>query len=254
MTARIRAALAHREAGTTLTEVLVAMLIMSIVVIATASLTIGFGRTTAQNTARQDQIDVARTAVERMSKTTRTAVKPSQLLASCESTCAQVDSFLQGTTTSMKFYANLDNVGNSVGPSQITYTIGTSGADAGVLIEKVQIPDFPQPTNGNSYSYCNAEAVGASADCKKRLTVRRLATGVVLSASEPTFSYFRADGSPLSATGSGLSAADLERVMAIEIRLKVRSSSSSAPAPTTYIQRITLPNAQAILQGEDTTP
>lgn len=202
MLARIRVGRGHREAGTTLTEVLVAMLIMSIVVIATASLTIGLARTTAQTTARQDQVDVARTAVERVSKTTRTAVKPSQLLSSCESACVEVDSFLQGTATSMKFYANLNNVGNSVGPSQITYTIGTTGSDAGVLLEKVQIPDSPTPT-GSGYTYCNAEAAGASAACKGRLTTRRLATGVVTSAAEPTFSYFRADGTLLGTAGSG---------------------------------------------------
>jgi type II secretory pathway pseudopilin PulG len=252
MVRRIRGAMERRDAGTTLTEVLVVMLILGIVVAATASLTITLTRTTAQNTARQDQIDVARVAVERLSKTTRTAVKPSQLSTSCQGACAEVDAFLQGTASSMSFYANLNNDKNLVGPSRVTYSIASTGADAGVLIEKVQVPDQPTPSPAGFYSYCPAETAGASSDCKKRLTVRRLATGVVLDAAP--FAYFQSDGVPLPVPASGLSATDLEKVMGVEVRLKLRSTGANAPAATTYIQRITLPNAQAILQGEDGTP
>lgn len=251
MRARMTVAPGRRDAGTTLTEMLVVMLIMGIVVATTATLTISMNRTIAQNTARQDQIDVARTAVERMSKTTRAAVKPSQIItAGCEATCALVDSFLQGDGLSMKFYGNLNNPGNTVGPSQITYTIGTSGADAGVLVEKVQVPEHY--TGSGSYVYCPAESPGASTDCKSRLTTRRLATGV--STSTSVFTYYDANGVPLIPTASGLSATDLAKVMAIEVRLTVQNASSSRPLPTTYIQRITLPNAQVLLQGEDDTP
>jgi len=252
MGARSRRATARRDAGMTLTELMVVMLIMGIVVAATATLTIGMSRTTGQNVARQDQIDVARAAVERISKTTRTAVKPSQLLSSCSVSCAEVDAFLQGKNLSVKFYANLDNPGNSVGPSQVTYTIATSGADAGVLIEKVQRPDSNIPTS-SGYAYCNAEVAGATSACRSRLTVRRVAPGV--STAKPVFAYFAGNGDPLIPVASGLSAADLEKVLAIEVTLTVRSASPTAPRPTTYIQRITLPNAQAVMQqGEDATP
>lgn len=257
MRARITAALRRRDAGTTLTEMLVVMVILGLVVATTATLTISMNTTIAQNTARQDQIDVARTAVERLSKTTRTAVKPSQLLTNCSATCIAIDSFLQGDGLSMKFYGNLDNPvsatnpGGTVGPSQISYVIGTSGADAGVLIEKVQVPDSPSGSS-NGYAYCAAEAPGADAACKKRLTTRRLATGV--STATSAFTYYDASGVQLVPTASGLSATDLAKVMAIEVRLTVQSASSTRPLPTTYIQRITLPNAQVLLQGEDDTP
>lgn len=255
MRARLRAASEWRDAGTTLTEMVVVMLIMSIVVVTTVSLTISLGRTTAQNSARQDQIDVGRIAVERLSKTARTAVKPSQLQPTCDTACGEVDAFLQGGSYSMKFYANLDNVSNLVGPSQVTYTLATTGTDAGVLVEKVQTPD-PVAVPGNppptGYTYCNAEATGATGACKSRLTVRRLATGV--QTGTPVFTYYQANGDPLPASASGLTADQLEKVMAIEVQLTVKSPSASAPGATTYIQRITLPNAQAILQGEDKTP
>lgn len=244
-----RAARGRRDAGTTLTELLVVMVILGIVVAATAAVTIGLNRTTSQSIARQDLVDAARVGVERVSKTTRTAVKPSQLLSSCSTSCTEVDAFLQGGAFSMKFYANLDNAGNTVGPSQITYTIATSGADAGVLVEKVQRPDSNIPTT-SGYTYCNAEATNANATCKSRLTVRRLVSGVQTGSA--VFTYYGSDGARLVPASSGLSAGDLEKVLGIEVNLTVRSASVGAPKPVTYIQRITLPNAQAVMQqGED---
>lgn len=240
-----------RDAGMTMTEMLVVMLIFGIVVAATTTITISMSRTNGQNIARQDLVDEARTAVERISKTTRTAVKPSQLLSNCVSSCADVDAFLQGTPTSMKFYANLDNEGNLVGPSQVTYTIATSGPDAGVLIEKVQVPDPIPPGSTSGYVYCNAEAAGASSACRERLTVRRLAEDVDTSGAS-VFQYFKGYGDRLTAGATGLSAGDLEKVVGIEINLTVRSASTTAPQPVTYIQHVTLPNAQAVMQqGED---
>ncbi|RMI13103.1 hypothetical protein EBM89_05900 [Cellulomonas triticagri] len=249
----MRERLGRDDRGTTLTETLVVMVIMSIVVITTASLTIGITRTTAQNSTRQDQIDSARTSVERVSKTVRTSVRPSQLLSGCAGACLDASAFMSGSTLSMKFFANLDNVNAAVGPSQVSYTVATSGADAGVLLERVQVPDPVSPTS-NGWVYCDPDASGASTECKKRLTVRRYASGV--DTSKPVFTYWGADGGQLIPGGSGaLSAADLKKVIAVEVTLKVSSSRPNSPGPTTYIQRITLPNAQAFVQqGEDSTP
>lgn len=253
MGARFREALSRRDSGTTLTEMLVVMLIMGIVVAATATLTIGLSRTTGQNIARQDQIDAGRTAVERISKTTRTAVKPSQLIGSCSAACEATSAFLQGGALTTQFYANLDNPGNSVGPSRITYSVATSGTDRGVLIEKVQRPDSSVPTS-DGYTYCNAEASGATADCKARLTVSRYTAGV--STAQAVFTYWDAAGIPITPPAGGtLSATQLKDVLAVEITLTVQSSSPTAPRSTTFIQRITLPNAQAVIEaGEDQTP
>ncbi|GIG24242.1 type II secretion system protein [Cellulomonas denverensis] len=242
--------LRSEDRGTSLTEMLIVMLILGIVIAAAASLSIMLTRANGQNVARQDQIDAARVAVERMSKTTRTAVKPSQLITSCNATCDQVEAFMQGGDLSMKFYGNLDNAKNAVGPSQITYTIASSGAKAGVLVEKVQIPDSPNPTS-NGYQYCNAEATGASAECKSRLRTRDVVSGVQTSSA--VFTFYGPGGTRLNPGAGGvLSAADLNKVLSVEITLTVQSDSPTRPDPTTYIQRITLPNAQAVIpQGED---
>ncbi|HEY0118357.1 MAG TPA: hypothetical protein VGC04_06235 [Cellulomonas sp.] len=230
----------------TLTELAVVMLILGIIVAATATLSIGFTRTNAQNTSRQTQIDDARQGVERISETLRTAVKPSQLLSTCTG-CGDVDAFMQGADLSVQFYANIDNPGNSVGPSRTTYTVATSGADAGVLVEKLQTPESAQPGN-SGYQYCDAEATNASSECKGHLKVRRIAAGVQTNA--PIFKYYDASGARLDTSSGGLVEGDLEKVLSIEVVLTVQSTDVTKPDPTTYIQRITLPNAEAVLRQD----
>ena len=256
-----RALARGRDRGMTITEMAVVMLILGIIVAATATLSIGFTRTNAENVSRQDQIDIARSAVERVTQTVRTAVKPALLTATCTDSCADVDAFMQGKDLSMQFYANLDNRANVTGPSRVTYSVGVSGTDAGVLIEKVQTPDDQDPATPlivdpgpNGYVYCNADLSGASEACKSHVTTRRLAEGVLTDSQHaPIFRYFGPSGERLSPnTTTGLSADDLANVLAIEIDLTVQSTNVTKPQPTTYIQRVTLPNSQAVLrQGKD---
>ena len=221
------------------------MMVLAVVVATTVSLTIGFQRTNAANTSRQDQIDVARTAVERMSKTVRTAVKPSQL-----STCTgcTADAFLSAGDFSVQFYANLDNSGNITGPSRISYSIATTGVDAAVLIEKAQVPDANPPT-GSGYVYCDAEATGANAACKARLVTHRLAAGVSAVTGAPVFKYYDTAGTRMiPAAGASLTAAQMTTLLAVEVAVSVRSPGATAVGPTTYVQRITMPNSQAVFR------
>lgn len=245
----------HRptDAGTSLTELLISMLLFGIVLIAVSTLSIGFTKTNQQNINRQDQIDAARVATESMSKTLRTAVMPSQLTATCAGACS-TDAFVLGQDFAVQFYANLNNSGNLRGPSRVTYTVTTDAKGVSSLVEKIQTPDnaTPGPTG---YAYCPAEAAGASTECKGHLKVRTLATGV--QKVTPIFTYYSATSStPLSpaTNGGSLSAADLGKVLAIELHVTVQKQASVRANPTTYIQRITLPNAQAVLRQQEETP
>ncbi|MGV8967937.1 MAG: PulJ/GspJ family protein [Cellulomonas sp.] len=249
---RHRVARNHADRGTTLTELLVVMLIMGIVTAATAALTIGFQRTNAQNVSRQDQIDTARTAVEAMSKTIRTAVKPVQISSSCGG-CTQ-DAFVAAGDFTVQFYANLNNQGNVVGPSRVSYAVSTSGATAGQLIESIQVPDSVVLIGAAGYVYCPATAVGATAACKARLKTRPVGFGILTPAGGPIFKYYDIQGNRMSpASGASLTALQLAHVLAIEIVVQAKSQNATTTgAPTTYIQRVMLPNAQAVIrQGED---
>jgi prepilin-type N-terminal cleavage/methylation domain-containing protein len=255
MTGRARRALREQnERGSSLTELLVVMLIMGIITAAVASLTIGFQRTNAQNITRQDQIDAARTAVERVSKTVRTAVKPSQLATTCALAFCTEDAFMRAEDFSVQFYANLNNDKNLIGPSRVSYAVATSGATAGQLVEKVQRPDSNVPTS-TGYAYCDAEAAAASADCKGRLSTRVITRGIQTPATTPLFKYYDTTGARLTtaaATGT-LTADQLEKVLSIELTVAVQSANAQA-APTTYIQRVTLPNSQAVIRQGSETP
>jgi prepilin-type N-terminal cleavage/methylation domain-containing protein len=244
--ARLRGRLAD-DRGTTLAELLVVMMIIGIVVAATATLTIGFQRTNAQTVVRQDQVDAARAASERMSKTMRTAVRPNQLAPGC-STCTG-DAFIAATRTSLQFYANLDNVDNQVGPSRVTYVLQSTPKDGTALVEKVQRPEDSEPGPAG-YTYCPAESPTASVACKNKLTVRTLATGVVTGGPD-LFQYFQNGGEPLSVPATGLTGSALTSIVQIEFRLTVQKVAATPVGSTTYIQRVTLPNAQALITDEE---
>ena len=243
-----------RERGSSLTELLVVMLITGIIMAAIGSLTIGFQRTNAQNVSRQDQIDAARTAVERISKTVRTAVKPSQLTTTCTLTFCTEDAFMRAQDFSVQFYANLNNAKGLVGPSRVSYAVASSGVTAGQLVEMVQQPDSIVPTS-SGYAYCDAAATGATTDCKNRLTTRVVARGVQTPAGAPLFKYYDTSGVrliPDAATGT-LTSVQLEQVLSIELTVAVQSANARA-VPTTYIQRVTLPNSQAVIRQGSETP
>ncbi|MEZ0449646.1 PilW family protein [Cellulomonas sp. ICMP 17802] len=233
-----------------MTELLVTMLIFGVVLAAIMTLSIGFMKTNGQTTTRQNQVDTARVVVETVSRNLRTAVMPSQLTSTC-SGCTQ-DAFVVGKDFAVQFYANINNPGNSVGPSRVTYTLSTSGTTAGDLVEKIQVPDSNVPT-ASGYVYCDAEAVGASATCKARLKTRTVAKGVQ-SSGQPIFAYYDGVGARLSpaTAGGSLSSLDLSHVLSVELMVSVQAKTGIKVDPTTYIQRLTLPNAQAVLRQEET--
>ncbi|AEI12315.1 MULTISPECIES: PilW family protein [Cellulomonas] len=248
MTNRLR----RDDSGTTLAELLIGMTIFTVLMAAVTTMAIGYHRVNAQSVARQDQIDATRTASERLTKVIRTAVKPSQLISCATSVCSDIDAFVSASTTSMKFYANLDNAGNTVGPRQVTYAFEATGTGVGRLVERVQRPDSSTP-GSNGYSYCDATSAGASAACRSRMTSKVLAEGVRTDGPVPLFTYFDNAGAAMTpGTGGALTSAQIDQVLSIEFTLRVRSDDQNSTGPTTYIQRILLPNSQAVLRpGED---
>ncbi|MCG2800103.1 MAG: hypothetical protein L6367_16385 [Cellulomonas sp.] len=232
--------------GTSLVEMLVAMALFLVVLVTVTSLTINFTKANAANISRQDQIDSARTAIEAMSKTLRTSVKPSQLASGCGTACS-VDAFLVGQDDRVQFYANLDNAGNAIGPSRVTYWV-----DSAVLKERIQVPLSYSETAG--YTYCDASAVGASAACLATVSDRDLAAGVVTT-DAPIFQYYKLGSDTVldpDAAGGSLSSDDLGNLVAVELTVTVRAPNATTVDPSTYIQRVYLPNAQAAINTEAT--
>jgi prepilin-type N-terminal cleavage/methylation domain-containing protein len=231
------------DTGLTLAELSVTMLILGILTTAVMVLVNGSERLAVQNTTRVDQINTGRTAVEAMSKSLRTAVLPSQVGATCPDGAPETDprcvlaaseaAFLQGTATSVQFYGNLDNVNNTIGPSRVTYTV-----TGGTLVETIQAPDAHAP-DSFAYRYCDP---GPS--CPVR--TRTLATGVLT--ASPIFTYYDASGARINRTT--LTATDLEKVDAVDIVVTVKTASAVGAPPTTFVQRVALPNADSVFRND----
>ena len=242
---------ARGDDGTTLTELNITMIVLAVIVAATVSLIVGFERSNAENMSRQEQIDSARYSVELMSRSLRAAVKPAQISAACTTTTCTEDAFLEGDDFLVRFYANLNNASGSVGPSRVTYTV-----TGGNLVESIQIPDSPTPS-ATGFQYCDATAAAATAQCKARLSTRLLAEGVQTDAAVPLFRFWDKDGTLIDpdAHGGSLDGTEMNTVVAVELVINVQAPNATRAAPTEYVQRIMLPNVQAIIrQEEEETP
>jgi prepilin-type N-terminal cleavage/methylation domain-containing protein len=219
------------QSGFTLAEMVVAISILGVVLAMVMTMTISAQRSLGGNIARLDQVQQGRLAIESMTKTLRTAVRPTQLNATCTG-CDQ-SAFLQGDGRRVQFYANINNPSNIIGPSRVAYTVNASGN----LIETIQPPNA-HAANDYNYQYCTPGPT-----CP--ITTRTIARGVPASAT--LFTYYDSQGVPFSSLP--LSTTDLPRVDSMDVQVVVQRSSQVAPA--TFIQRVTLPNADAVSQ---TTP
>ncbi|MCZ2824683.1 MULTISPECIES: PulJ/GspJ family protein [unclassified Modestobacter] len=233
-----RSAALRGEEGVTLVELMVSIFVASLVMAATVTLIAGVGRTSARNEARLDQVNTARNSVEVMARSLRSAVRQSQLLSSCAG-CTAEPAVVSASGYSVVLYSNLDNTGNNAGPRKVSYAVATSGTTAGQLTEVVQRPDSATPGAGG-YQFCTT----ADSACAARRSTRLLASGVRTDGTVPLFSYLDAAGAALA--GSTLSSTQREAIVAVELSLRVVGTSPSARGDTTFIQRVLLPNAQAL--------
>ena len=226
--------LKRSDEGVTLIEMVVVIAILSGVLAMVMTVIIAAQKNVNGNSARLDQIQQGKVAMESMSKTLRTAVRPSQLNATCTG-CDQA-AFLQGNARSVQFYANINNPANILGPSRVSYTVSNSG----VLTETLQAPN-PHAATDYNYQYCTP---GPGCTVISRV----LARGVSL--NKTMFTYYDASNNTFSTLP--LASADLPRVDSIDIIVNV--SSSAQVSSTTFTQRVTLPNADAVQQTAVPTP
>jgi prepilin-type N-terminal cleavage/methylation domain-containing protein len=217
------------EEGFTLTEMIVVIMILGLVLAAVQTTLIVTNRTVGDNGRRVDQTSQARTAIDSMSKVLRTAVLPSQL----NGTCASCDTaaFIQGTSTSVQFYADLNNDANIIGPSRVTYSLV-----GGVLTESIQPPNA-HAANDYNYQYCTP-----GAGCV--VPTRVLARGV--GSTAPIFTYYDKNG--VVFPDSTLTATELAQVDSIDIVVSVKASTQQTIHGTTLTTRVTLPNADSVTQ------
>lgn len=232
MSAVLRRVRAGADDGVTLAELLVTMMILSVVMAALAMLFVGSMRTTAATQGRLDETGDARIAVSAMGRSLRTAILPSQLYdASSTATAA----FISADPRAISFYANIDNVNNTVGPTRVRYWVDASGS----LWESKQVPNA-RAAGDTTFVYCTP-GPGCTTVKQKVLARGVPTTGTI-------FTYYDELGAQM--TGSTLTVAQMERVDAIDIAVTVQRPKTPGGG-STYNLRVALPNHDAVVKGED---
>jgi hypothetical protein len=226
-----RMSLHRTDSGLGLVELLVAISLSSILLVTCATLFLGSLRTTTTTQGRLVEIDDGRIAISAMGEALRTAILPSQLF---DSVNAAEAAFIEATPYSIRFYANINNDSNTVGPSKVTFTVSASG----VLTESVQKPNPFDPDNPR-FIYCSTCTVGNIV----------LARGVSVSGN-PIFTYYDALGNKL--VGATLTADQLEIVDSVDIAVTVAQKGVGGNG-STFNLRVALPNHDAVMrvQNED---
>jgi prepilin-type N-terminal cleavage/methylation domain-containing protein len=221
----------HGDGGYTLVELVVVIFVLGLVLAGVQTTLIMTQKTVAQNGQRLDQNAQAKTAMDSMSRILRTAVLPSQLNAT--GTTGSAAAFIQGTATSVQFYANLNNDANTVGPSRVTYTV-----TSGTLTETIQAPNAHAVGDYN-YQYCTPGAAGCNT-VVTRVLARNVQTGNAI------FTYYAKNGTQF--TDPTLTAAELASVDSIDLLISVKSTPNQSIHGSTLTMRVTLPNADSVAQ------
>ena len=227
------------DRGVTLIEMLVVISILGTVLAIVTEGLIVSQRTLGDNASRLNGLSQTNVAVEAMTRVLRTAILPSQVQATCSG--CDVAAFIKGDTRYVEFYANVDNDGilpssgtTDYGPRRVTYSVDAQG----VLTETVQKPNV-HAYNDFDYQYCTP---GPSCPVRKRVLARDVEDGTL-------FTYYDRTGAiiatPLQSAVSRLKAVD-----SIDLVIRVRPSDRVDSATVTA--RVTLPNADSLIQPTPT--
>lgn len=212
------------DEGTTMAEMLTVVVILGVVLAIVQGTVILAQKTTNSVTNRKVTSNEAKVAIDAMSRNLRTAVLPQLVAGASCPTCATV-AFVQGTATSVQFYANNNDDPLRLGPSKVTYTLTN-----GVLTERQQKPD-PHAADTFVYTYCTPNTTTCV------VPDRVLARGIT---TTKLFTYYDRSGAEL--TGTSLNATQLAKVDSMDVVVPAVTGATTS----TLIQRVTLPNADSL--------
>jgi type II secretory pathway pseudopilin PulG len=231
-----------RDTGMSLAELIVAIGIFGIIIVALGSTAVVAIRTVGNVTTRVDNATQGELGLASATKVLRTAVLPRQLDDYECSGCTSA-AIVKATSTEVAFYANLGR--SALGPSLVTLQVLEDPNRSGTAILEQRTQD-PLATGDGRYTFCNASLT--SCVVQKRILSRTLVWPVA-----GVFSYFDLDGKALS--GTALTAAQVSRVSSIDVVLAAQSRpGQNRWRPLTALSRVRLPNVEIDINSQEITP
>ncbi len=206
-----RRATPHHDAGVTLTELIVAMAVFSIVLVGVAALTAGIQRSDRAAWDRVDDTEEGRYALMQLSRVVGRAVVPATVGGRERSAFADL------APDGLTVYADLDNPGGTAGPSRVEYVL-----DDGVLTQTTR-----RPVDGDRATYCADD--DATPECEGRVHSVVLARAV-LGDDGPLFTFLDAAGDETDAP---------HRVRTVLVSLVVQQDPTTGDEPSRFTDRLT---------------
>jgi Tfp pilus assembly protein PilW len=197
------------QSGSSLVELSVVMLVLSIVMLAVIQGFSSFQRTAQSNDVRLQNLDEARVLMATTTKDLRTATRLT----------ASTAPFLIAADREVRFYANIDT---NQAPKLVHLYVTT----ANVLIEEATPADAGSVAP--NYTYTGSAVV--------RFVGRFVANGT----GEPLFTYYDATGAQLTSTP--LSASDMLAVNSVGVTFAIRKQNAQNVPVTTVVNQVYLPN------------
>lgn len=199
----------RREAGVTITELIVTMMVLSVIMVMVMAFFTGASKAFKQN---QGDNASTRSASNGMNEMTRMLRASTNNLLSNGSTAS---AFVSATPTSVTFYAyvNLDN--SLEQPIEVRFALNTT---TGALVESKWAATSQA---GGLWTFPDPSTVPSS--------TRTIATSVIPSTSggPALFSYRDKDGNTIAYTGSAVSPTNSAFIASVQVQLMVGTSSAT---------------------------
>jgi prepilin-type N-terminal cleavage/methylation domain-containing protein len=207
------------EAGFTLVELLVAMVIGGIVLIASLTVLDASVSLTTKVNSRVDALQRGRAAMDLVVRDLRSQVCVGILTNASTNATSTEDSLIAGSSTSVDFYADLGDGTAAQPPTRRTLTFDPN---ARTITEKVYKP------TGNVGAYVFPSTASPT-------STRILLTDVVQDGTTPVFGFYAYDTAtprtPSVLLASPLSATDEQRTVKIAIAFKALRTGGTASSP-----------------------
>ncbi len=238
-----------KDGGFTLVELIVSMSILGLIMSLVTALLIASQKQVASTYIRLDDVDQARTGIDTVSRTLRTAVEPAQLQVNCTSCTGAASTstaLTSAQTSSIQLFAN---TGSAAGPNLVTFTASYDSVKSqGNLTELIQPPDAGSAPN---YSYTSC-TIGPGCSILSKAVVRGLKWPLPAS----MFNYYDNTGAEIvPGSGVSLTPQQLIAVDSIAINLTVKTTNRYNTGPTSIAARVGLPNSgSGVLRTPAPTP